>query len=195
MISSVNLNHATPAAFYAHQASRSSYYEIGLELIESGFEYFAGGGLLSPKGDGTQTDLYNLAERAGYDVVTTQAEAEAVTAADGKVILIDEHLADSDAMAYELDRTDDMWALADYVEKGIEVLSEDPDGFFMMCEGGKIDWACHANDAASTIHDTIALADAVQVAIDFAAEHPDETLILVTGDHETGGMTIGFARH
>ena len=63
----------------------------------------------------------------------------------------------------------------------------------MMCEGGKIDWACHANDAASTIHDTIALADAVQVAIDFAAEHPDETLILVTGDHETGGMTIGFA--
>ena len=193
VISSVNLNHATPAAFYAHQASRSSYYEIGLELIESGFEYFAGGGLLSPKGDGTQTDLYNLAERAGYDVVTTQAEAEAVTAADGKVILIDEHLADSDAMAYELDRTDDMWALADYVEKGIEVLSEDPDGFFMMCEGGKIDWACHANDAASTIHDTIALADAVQVAIDFAAEHPDETLILVTGDHETGGMTIGFA--
>ena len=63
----------------------------------------------------------------------------------------------------------------------------------MMCEGGKIDWACHANDAASTIHDTVALADAVQVAIDFAKEHADETLILVTGDHETGGMTIGFA--
>ncbi len=63
----------------------------------------------------------------------------------------------------------------------------------MMCEGGKIDWACHANDAASTIHDTQALADAVQVAIDFAKEHADETLILVTGDHETGGLTIGFA--
>ena len=63
----------------------------------------------------------------------------------------------------------------------------------MMCEGGKIDWACHANDAASTIHDTQALADAVQVAIDFAAEHPQETLIVVTGDHETGGLTIGFA--
>ena len=63
----------------------------------------------------------------------------------------------------------------------------------MMCEGGKVDWACHANDAASTIHDTQALADAVQVAIDFAKEHADETLILVTGDHETGGLTIGFA--
>ena len=191
IVSSVNLNHATPAAFYAHQASRNSYYEIGLELIESGFTYFAGGGFLKPTGsEGDQEDLYALAEAAGYTVAKTQAEAEAVT--DGPVILIDEHLADGDAMAYELDRTEDMWSLADYVEKGIEVLDNDT-GFFMMCEGGKIDWACHANDAASTIHDTDALADAVQVAIDFAAEHPDETLILVTGDHETGGLTIGFA--
>ena len=191
IISSVNINHATPAAFYAHQASRNNYYEIGLELVESGFEYFAGGGLLKPTGaDGDQTDLYQLAEEAGYQVVKTQAEAEAVT--EGPVLIVDEHLADGDAMAYELDRTDDMWALADYVEKGIEVLDNEK-GFFMMCEGGKIDWACHANDAASAIHDTQAMADAVQVAVDFAAEHPDETLIVVTGDHETGGMTIGFA--
>ncbi len=145
-----------------------------------------------PAASGDQTDLYDLAEEAGYTVAKTQAEADAVTADTDKVILIDEHLADCDAMAYELDRTDDMWSLADYVEKGIEVLDND-NGFFMMCEGGKIDWACHANDAASTIHDTQALADAVQVAIDFAKEHPDETLILVTGDHETGGLTIGFA--
>ncbi len=191
VISSVNLNHATPAAFYAHQASRSSYYEIGLELIDSGFEYFAGGGLLKPTGsDKDKEDLYALAQKAGYAVVKTQAEAEAVT--DGPVIIIDEHLADSSAMAYELDRTEDMWSLADYVRKGIEVLDND-NGFFMMCEGGKIDWACHANDAAATIGDTLALADAVQEAMDFAAEHADETLILVTGDHETGGLTIGFA--
>ena len=193
VISSVNLNHATPAAFYAHQASRNDYYDIGLELVESGFEYFAGGGLLKPTGaEGNQEDLYALAEKAGYDVVKTQAEAEKVTADNGKVILIDEHLADGDAMAYELDRTDDMWSLADYVEKGIEVLDNDK-GFFLMCEGGKIDWACHANDAASSIHDTLALADAVQEAVDFAKQHPEETLILVTGDHETGGLTIGFA--
>ena len=191
VISSVNLNHATPAAFYAHQASRNDYYDIGLELVESGFEYFAGGALLKPTGaEGDQEDLYALAEQAGYQVVKTQAEAEQVT--EGPVMIVDEHLADGDAMAYELDRTDDMWSLADYVEKGIEVLDND-NGFFMMCEGGKIDWACHANDAASAIHDTQALADAVQVAIDFAAEHPDETLIVVTGDHETGGLTIGFA--
>ena len=191
VISSVNLNHATPAAFYAHQASRNDYYEIGLELIDSGFEYFSGGALLKPTGsDGDQEDLYALAEEAGYTVVKTQAEAEKVT--EGPVIIVDEHLADGDAMAYELDRTDDMWSLADHVEKGIQVLDNDK-GFFMMCEGGKIDWACHANDAASAIQDTKALADAVQVAIDFAKEHPDETLILVTGDHETGGLTIGFA--
>lgn len=125
-------------------------------------------------------------------MVKTQAEAEQVSAADEKVIIIDENLADSSAMAYEIDRTDDMWSLADYVSKGIEVLDND-NGFFIMCEGGKIDWACHANDAASTIQDTVALSDAVQVAIDFAKEHPDETLIIVTGDHETGGLTIGFA--
>lgn len=62
-----------------------------------------------------------------------------------------------------------------------------------MVEGGKIDWACHANDAGSAINDTIALADAVDEAVEFANEHPDETLILVTGDHETGGLTIGYA--
>ena len=62
-----------------------------------------------------------------------------------------------------------------------------------MCEGGKIDWACHANDAGSTVADTVALADAVQVAMDFAKQHPADTLILVTGDHETGGLTIGYA--
>ena len=193
VISSVNLNHATPAAFYAHQASRNNYYEIGEELIKSGFEYFAGGGLKKTTGTkGDQTNLYDLAKNAGYKVTFTQAEAEAVTAADGRVILIDEHLADSDAMAYEMDRDDAQWALADYVTKGIEVLNNDT-GFFMMCEGGKIDWACHANDAGATVSDTLALADAVQVAIDFAKEHPAETLILVTGDHETGGLTIGFA--
>ncbi len=193
VISSVNLNHATPAAFYAHQASRNNYYEIGVEMVESGFEYFAGGALKKPTGNNKdQKNLYDLAKEAGYQVTTTQADADKITAGNQKVILIDEHLADSDAMDYELDRQSGEWALADYVKKGIEVLDNDK-GFFMMCEGGKIDWACHANDAGSTVSDTLALADAVQVAVDFAKEHADETLILVTGDHETGGLTIGYA--
>ena len=122
----------------------------------------------------------------------TKAEAENLTAEDGKAIVIDETLADDDAMSYDMDLEDGEWGLSDYVKKGIEVLDNDT-GFFMMVEGGKIDWACHANDAAATITDTVAMDEAVGKAVDFYNEHPDETLILVTGDHETGGLTIGFA--
>ncbi len=193
VVSSVTLNHATPAAYYAHQKSRNDYYEIGKELIASNFDYFAGGALNKPNGsDGQQESLYDLAEKSGYKVVKTQAEAEKLTKNDGKVIAISEYLADSSSMKYELDRTDDMWSLADYVDKGIEVLENDK-GFFMMVEGGKIDWACHANDAMSSIKDTIAFSNAIDEAIEFYNEHPEETLIVVTGDHETGGLTIGYA--
>ncbi|MDD7739537.1 MAG: alkaline phosphatase [Lachnospiraceae bacterium] len=193
IVSSVNINHATPAAFYAHQASRNSYYEIALEMVESGFDYFAGGAVKQPTGkDGDQQDIYELAQEAGYQVAKTQEEAEALTSDDGKALIIDEHLADGDAMSYDMDLQEGEWALADYVEKGIEMLDND-NGFFLMVEGGKIDWACHANDAAATINDTIALDDAVAKAVEFYQQHPDETLILVTGDHETGGLTIGFA--
>ncbi len=195
IVSSVNLNHATPAAFYSHQKSRSSYYEIGRELVKSDFEYFAGGALRKPTGEKeNKKDLYKLAEKSGYTVVKTQKEAKKVTPETGKVIIIDEHLADSDSMNYEIDRDDDEWALSSYVSKGIDCLSENNDkGFFMMVEGGKIDWACHANDAVTAMNDTRAFSDAVDEAVAFYQKHPGETLILVTGDHETGGMSIGSA--
>ena len=193
ILSTVNLNHATPAAFYAHQASRNNYYEIGQELVASGFDYFAGGGLLNPTGKNKDLQsLYDLATENGYTVVNTQQGISSVTKDTGKVIAIDENLADSSAMAYDMDCKDGQWQLADYVQKGIEVLNNDT-GFFMMVEGGKVDWACHANDAAASINDTTALDKAVQVAFKFYEKHPSETLILVTGDHETGGLTIGFA--
>lgn len=194
IVTSVNINHATPAAFYAHQASRNNYYDISMELVESGFDYFAGGALLSPTGkeDDPQEDAYEVAEGAGYKVIKTQDEAEALTAEDGKAIVVAETLADSSAMSYNLDAAEGEWRLKDYVDKGIEVLDNET-GFFMMVEGGKIDWACHANDAGAAIYDTQALSEAVESAVEFYNEHPDETLILVTGDHETGGLTIGFA--
>jgi len=163
IVTSVNLNHATPGAFYAHQASRDFYYNIGVELAESGFEYFAGGAFLEE--DGAKGNLYELAEAAGYRIADTQAEAEKITNSDGMVIVVAEHLADSGSMNYEIDRQEGEWALADYVKKGIEVLDND-EGFFMMCEGGKIDWAGHANDAGTVIHEVLALSDAVQVAVD-----------------------------
>jgi alkaline phosphatase len=83
-------------------------------------------------------------------------------------------------------------SIVDMTRKGIELL-DNPDGFFLMVEAGKIDWACHANDAAAAIHDTIAFDNAVAEGFEFYKQHPDETLLIVTGDHETGGMTIGFA--
>lgn len=192
VVSSVNLNHATPAATYAHQASRKSNYPIGLELVKSDFDYFAGGALMEPKDKkGDKESIYDIAKRSGYTVCFTQKDASALKEGD-KAIVIAETLADAGAFSYEEDRKADEWALADYVKKGIEVL-DNPDGFFMMVEGGKIDWACHANDARSTIADTIALSDAVAEAVKFQQEHPSDTLILVTADHETGGLTIGYA--
>lgn len=192
VLTTVNINHATPAAMYAHQASRKSNYPIGLELVASNFDYFAGGALMEPQDKNKDKEsIYDLAKKAGYKVTFTQKDAAALKNGD-KALVISEVLADADAMNYEEDRAQNEWALRDYVKKGIEVL-DNKTGFFMMVEGGKIDWACHANDARSSIADTIALSDAVKEAIAFYNKHPTETLILVTADHETGGLTIGFA--
>ena len=197
IVSSVNINHATPGAFYAHQISRGNYHKIGKELIASGFDYFAGGAFRKPEDTNGKENLYELAEAAGYKIVKTQAEAEALKPSDGKAIVISEHLVPQDmdfydAMDYEIDRQEGEWALADFVAKGIEMLDNDK-GFFMMVEGGKIDWALHANDAATAVNEVIALNNAVKEALKFYEEHPDDTLIIVTGDHETGGFTLGYA--
>lgn len=192
VISTVNLNHATPAATYAHQASRKSNYPIGQELVSSNFEYFAGGALMEPQDKNKdKTSIYDLAKNAGYKVCFDQKSAAALKNGD-KALVIAETLADSDSMSYDNDRKEGEWALRDYVRKGIEVL-DNKTGFFMMVEGGKVDWACHANDARSSIADTLALSEAVEEAISFYNKHPKETLILVTADHETGGLTIGYA--
>ena len=191
VVSTVNIDHATPAAFYAHQKTRKNYYEIGLELAKSGFEYFAGGEFQKVQGDGTGPDNHAVAASAGYNVVTTQADAAALTAGAGKTLIIAQNLADGKAMNYAMDAANGEWQLTDYVKKGIELLNNRK-GFFLMTESGKIDWACHANDAAASIHDVLELSNAVETAVDFYKAHPTETLILVTADHETGGLAIGY---
>ena len=188
IISSVTLNHATPAAYYAHIASRNDYYEIGEQMAASGFDYFAGGSLLENDGEA----LYEVLEDAGYTVTSDRDTILSLNADSGKVYAVSPELQDDGAMKYALDMDEDDITLAEFVRKGIDVLYNEK-GFFLMCEGGKIDWAGHANDAVANISDTIALDEAVEVALEFAFQHPDETLIIVTGDHETGGMTIGYA--
>ncbi|MDD7173919.1 MAG: alkaline phosphatase [Clostridiales bacterium] len=199
VITSVSLDHATPAAYYAKVPSRKQYYDIAVQgLTGTTLDYLAGGSFLKPDGDGTQENLLEIAAANGWTIANTNEDIRALNAQSGRVLAIDPNIADAESLNYEIDRErknaagEDVLALADYVKAGINVLDSD-EGFFLMCEGGKIDWSGHANDAATSIHETLAFADAVQVAVDFAAEHPDETLIIVTADHETGGMTIGFA--
>ena len=188
IVSTVTLNHATPAAYYAHIASRNDYYDIGLQMAESDFDYFAGGSLLENDND----QLYRILEDAGYTVTNDRDTILSLNSDSGKVYAVSPELQDDGAMKYSLDMDEDDITLAQFVKKGIDVLYNET-GFFLMCESGKIDWAGHANDAVANINDTLALDEAVQVALDFAFQHPNETLIIVTGDHETGGMTIGYA--
>jgi alkaline phosphatase len=193
IVSTVTLNHATPASFYAKVPSRSNYYDIAVQLAQSGFEFF-GGGLIDQRTgkNKDQRDAVELALAAGYTYVETNEGFHALKAGAGKVIAVNAVIQDSGSMPYEIDRKPGDLSLADYTRKGIELL-DNPAGFFFMVEGGKVDWSCHANDAGAAIGDVLALDAAIRVALDFARTHPDETLIVVTGDHETGGLTIGFA--
>ncbi len=191
IITSVTLNHATPAAFYAHNTSRSNYYQIGLDLIASNFDYFGGGGIDKHdhgKDKMYKGDIYKLAEAAGYTVSRSKEKFGTLKPGTGKVISVG---AKAD-LPYEIDMDKDDLTLADFTRQGIELL-DNPKGFFIMVEGGKIDWMCHANDAATTLREVIGFDNAVQAAYEFARKHPADTLIVVTGDHETGGLTLGFA--
>ena len=91
-------------------------------------------------GDGAGPNNHEVAAQAGYNVVTTQAGAAALTAGAGKTLIIAENLADGKAMNYAMDAAAGEWQLTDYVKKGIELL-DNPKGFFLMTESGKIDWA------------------------------------------------------
>lgn len=193
VVSTVTINHATPAAYYAHVVSRNSYYDIAMQLSNSGFDYFGGGTINQPTGSNKdQKNAYDVLKDKGYYIPETKAEILALSSKSGKVYAPSPVTQDSGAMPYSIDNKEGDLTLADFVKKGIDVLDNDK-GFFIMTESGKIDWACHANDAKSVITDVLAFEDSIQVAIDFAKKHPSETLIIVTGDHETGGMTIGYA--
>lgn len=186
IVTSSFLNDATPAAFYAHQPSRTDYYEIGEQLINSGFDYFAGGGISRRKGRKENLrDLYELAEEKGYRVLRTRGEL-ASSGPGEKIITVFA----AGALPYEMDRPAESPSLAELTKRGIELL-DNPNGFFLMVEGGKMDWACHLNDAASLVHDMAAFDEAVKAALFFARRRPEETLIVVLADHETGGMSIG----
>ncbi|EGD45966.1 Alkaline phosphatase [Ruminiclostridium papyrosolvens DSM 2782] len=193
IISTVTINHATPAAYYAHVASRNDYYSIAMQMAKSNFDYFGGGTINQPTGaKKDQKDAYEVMKENGYTIARTKKDILDLNSKSGKVYAVTPVVQDSGAMPYAIDNKAGDLTLADFVKKGIDVLDNEK-GFFMMAESGKVDWAGHANDAKANIGDVLAFDNAIQAAIDFAHKHPDETLIIVTGDHETGGMTIGQA--
>lgn len=193
IITTVSLNHATPAAFYAHQPDRNNYYEIACEMPLSGFDYFAGGSLkdsIGKKND--KPNAFDLFPKHGYTLARTKQAFANLKPGMGKVYAINPEYGSECEMPQVLDRTTASISLADFTQKGIELLYN-PKGFFMMIEGGQIDWACHNNDAASSIQEVYDFDAAVAKALEFLQKHPKETLIIVTADHETGGMALGAA--
>jgi|GEM_PF-3748899 len=171
-------------------------YEIGLDLVASKFDYFGGGGFVDPSGKKSKLpepreNVLDAAKKAGYTVAADKASFEKL-AKGVKAIAYNAWLQDAEALPYDIDTRKEDISLAEFTAKGIELL-DNPKGFFMMVEGGKIDWACHANDALTSIKDTQAFDESMKVALAFMAKHPKETVIVVTGDHECGGLTIGFA--
>jgi alkaline phosphatase len=194
---SVSIDHATPAAFYAHVASRRRYYDIALALSQSGFDFFGGGGLIDPanrenSAEEFKGDAMDLIRKAGYALVRNQTDFMKLKPGDGKVVATNRRLPDGKALPYAIDRQPGDIGLPEFTAKAIDLL-DNPSGFFLMVEGGKIDWACHANDAATMIHDTLEFDRAVGLGIDFAQQHPRDTLVVVTGDHECGGLSLGWA--
>ena len=172
---SVSVDHATPAAFYAHQPDRNMYYEIALDLPKANFDFYAGGGFLKPTttfDNKKAPSIFPIFEEAGYTV------------------------ANPSCLPYAIDRKDNDLTLAQITESAIDFLTKGKNkGFFLMVEGGKIDWACHANDAATVFNEVKDMDNAIKVAYEFYKKHPKETLIVVTADHETGGIVLGTGKY
>ena len=192
VMTTVTIVHATPAGFYAHRSSRGLSYQIARDLVASGFDYFAGGGVYDKFDDKKDRqycgNVFELARQAGYAVSLDDRAAWAALKPGSKSWSV----FGAHGMSFSIDADGSQPTLAELVAKGVEVM-DGPKGFFLMCEGGKVDYAGHANDAATDLFDVLALDDAVKVALSFQDRHPDETLVIVTGDHETGGLSMGFA--
>ena len=192
IITTVGINHATPAAFYASNKNRRDYYNIGLQLCESNFDFFGGGGFLEPNDkNNDKKSLYEITQENAY-VITNSFDNWKTLVKDKKgIYFINPVLLYEADMPYAIDRKKlGGFSLAEIVEKAIDFLFNDK-GFFIMVEGGKIDWAAHENDPATIALEVIDFDLAVKKAIEFYRKYPEQTLIIVTADHDTGGISIG----
>lgn len=213
LITTTRLTHATPAAFAAHTMSRNNENDIAEDYVTSGVDFFAGGGIrhFIPESmkieNGDAVGATIKSKRKDEKNLIREFENKGYQTFIGKQGALDFKNRDFSKtdkvfaaftythIPYEIERINkypDVPSLAEMTRAAIEVLKKDGDGFFLMVEGGRIDHAAHANDPTGVIYDTIAFDNAVKEAYGFLQAHPDDTLIVVVGDHETGGMGLGM---
>lgn len=195
VITSMSIDDATPSAFYAHQKSRNNYYEIAIQGAESGIDFLGGAGLKMPasKTNPSAINAFDYFVDKGYTVIKGDKYVSTSTAK--KILMISEKNYRGIELPYAIDREKDDMQLKHLTTAALDFLQRDKSaGFFMMMEGGQIDHCAHVNDGASVIQEVIDFDNNVRLAYEFYKKHPEETLIVVTADHETGGLALG-AKH
>lgn len=186
-VTSVPVAHATPAGFCVNNNKRGDMEEIASDYLKLRFDVMMGGGteLFSANLRGDKRDLFKEFIDAGFTVVQNRNQMLNIRSVNTKPVL---GVFNPSSIPYALDRENDAElkertpTLAEMSKAAIDHLSKNKKGFVLQIEGGKVDWAAHANDAAALIYDQVAFDDAVKVAMDFAKTNKD-TLVIITTDH------------
>ncbi len=176
---------ATPSSFSLHQGDRFTFGTLAEEYLAVKPDLLFGGGKEWFEKKSGSADLLEQAKKQGYLVVEDAKQLDSVSSLPVLGLFSEEE------MTYELDRKADSPEphIGQMTQKALDLLSQDPDGFFLMVEGARIDHASHKGDFNRMLEEVIALDQAVKIAKDWQAKNP-ETLILITSDHETGGMKV-----
>ena len=222
LVSDTRLTHATPAAFAAHQAHRSMETAIAEDmlregdvdvLLSGGIRYFLPKDVASNpqlkqqmqqvidepgiKLGSKRKDNKNLvldAKQQGYQLSFNRQQLQQVTS--GKLLGLFAYDGMLDGISYSNSKNDPKRAqpsLKEMTVKALDILSQDPDGFFLMIEGGQIDWAAHNNDAGNMLHELLKFDEAIQAVYQWVKDRND-TLVVITADHETGGFGMSYSR-
>lgn len=190
LVTTARITHATPAVYASHVRNRDNESAIASQYLDSGVDVLFGGGkqffvTKDEKGKRTDKSLLPEFEAKGYKVVENAKGLASLSSKDSKVL----GLFGSSHVAYVPDRTEETPSLAEMTSKALEILSADKDGFAIMIEGGRIDHAGHANDLPTLVQEALDFDAAFKVAVDFAKKDGN-TSVVVTADHETGGLSL-----
>ncbi|NHJ40954.1 MAG: hypothetical protein FK731_13065 [Asgard group archaeon] len=180
IVTTAFIQHATPASFMTHVIDRALYTEITNQIInDANVDILLGGGL-----DYFTLQQIESMKNQDYNYVTNKTELESISS--GKIL----GLFANGYLDYDLEREYNVTpSIAEMTKKALEILEQNSSGFFLMVEGGRIDHACHANNKTNAALEGIAFDYAVREALNYVKNH-DNTILIVTTDHETGGLAI-----